>query len=116
VHELPVMQSILGIVLRHALMHGVKRVHSISLDVGELSDLEEEWMQKYFDHLSRGTVAEGARLKVRWVKAVLVCDGCSTRFELDRNRSEPPACPGCGGTRLSLASGREYHIKDMEAE
>jgi Zn finger protein HypA/HybF involved in hydrogenase expression len=26
------------------------------------------------------------------------------------------ACPGCGGKELTLVSGREYYIKDMEAE
>ena len=75
-HELPVMQSILSIVLRHAAMHHVQKVHAIGLSVGTLSDLEEEWMQKYFDHLSAGTVAEGARLKIQWVPAVLACEGC----------------------------------------
>jgi len=105
------MQSILTIVLRHATMHRVRRVHAIRLSVGTLSDLEEEWMQKYFDHLSAGTVAEGASLRIEWVPAVLRCDGCATSFELDKTK-----LPACGQARFSLVSGREYHIKDMEAE
>ncbi len=115
-HELPVMQSILTIVLRHATMHRVRRVHAIRLSVGTLSDLEEVWMQKYFDHLSVGTVAEGASLRIEWVPAVLRCDGCATSFELDKTKLDGIACPACGQAQFSLVSGREYHIKDMEAE
>ena len=115
-HELPVMQSILSIVVRHAAMHRVKKVHAIGLSVGSLSDLEEEWMQKYFDHLSAGTIAEGARLKVEWVPAVLSCEACGEHFAIDKTRLDGISCPACGQKKFSLVSGREYHIKDMEAE
>jgi hydrogenase nickel incorporation protein HypA/HybF len=115
-HELPVMQSILSIVLKHAAMHSVKKIHAINLAVGELSDLEEEWMQKYFDHLSKGTVAQGSRLKIEWVKAVLSCESCSKRFEIDKARLDGITCPDCGQKKFTLVSGKEYHIKNMEAE
>lgn len=115
-HELPVMQSILTIILKHAAMHRVKKVHAIGLSVGTLSDLEEEWMQKYFDHLSAGTLAQGAKLKIQWVPAVLSCDECGNRFELDKTRLDGILCPACGQRKFSLVSGREYHIRDMEAE
>lgn len=63
-HELPVVESILNIVMKHAEMNQVQKIVSISLIVGELSDLEAEWMQHYFDFLSNDTLAEGARLKL----------------------------------------------------
>ncbi|HPC46492.1 MAG TPA: hydrogenase maturation nickel metallochaperone HypA [Deltaproteobacteria bacterium] len=115
-HELPVMQSVLVVVLRHASLHRVGRVHSIRLRVGLLSDLEPEWMQRYFDHLSAGTVAEGAKLVVEWAPAVFVCLKCSNRFELDHKRFDEVACPSCGERDFRLVSGREYHIVDMEAQ
>ena len=115
-HELPVMQSILTVVLKHAAMHQVKKIHVINLSVGELSDLEDEWMQKYFDHLSKGTLAEGCRLKIEWVKAVLACESCSNRFEIDKARLDGITCPSCGQKKFTLVSGKEYHIKNMEAE
>ena len=50
-HELPVMNSILDIVIKHAKMNNVKKIIKIYLKVGVLSDLEEKWMQQYFDHV-----------------------------------------------------------------
>lgn len=115
-HELPVINSILEIILKHARVNRVRKVHAISLSVGALSDLEDEWMQKYFDYVSRDTVAEGARLKIERIPAVLACSECGHRFELDRTRMAETACPECGTQKFTLVSGRGYHIKDMEAE
>jgi len=115
-HELPVMQSILNIILKHSTMHHVKKVHAVRLEVGTLSDLEEDWMQKYFDHLTVGTVAEGAKLKIEWVKALLSCNECGNRFEFDKTKLDSIACPVCRQKNFTLISGRQYHIKDMEAE
>jgi hydrogenase nickel incorporation protein HypA/HybF len=115
-HELPVMQSILTIVLKHAARHNVKKVHAITLLVGKLSDLEVEWMQRYFDHLSAGTVVAGARIKVGWVPAVLSCEVCQTRVEVDKVNLDGITCPVCAKNKFQLVSGKEYHIKSMEAE
>ena len=59
-HELPVTESILNIVLTHAKRNRARKVISIHLKIGELSDLENEWVQRYFDYLSKDTIAEGA--------------------------------------------------------
>jgi hydrogenase nickel incorporation protein HypA/HybF len=115
-HELPVIQSILEIVLKHAETHRVKKVHAIGLMVGALSDLEDEWMQRYFDYNSKGTIAEGAKLKIERIPAVLLCSACGHRFEVDKTKMDGMACPTCRAQKFTLVSGREYHIKNMEAE
>jgi len=48
-HELSVMEGILNVVLKHARQNGVQRVVAVSLRVGEMTDLVDEWMQRYFD-------------------------------------------------------------------
>jgi len=53
-HELPVMREVLRLVLKHAHKHRVEEVFAVQMRVGEMSDLEEEWMQRYFDHLAKG--------------------------------------------------------------
>lgn len=115
-HELPVINSILEIILKHARANQVKKVHAIGLVVGALSDLEDEWMQKYFDYVSKDTVAEGARLKIERTPAIVACSSCGHRFEVDKTRMAAAACPECGAEKFTLVSGRGYHIKDMEAE
>jgi hydrogenase nickel incorporation protein HypA/HybF len=115
-HELPVTESILKIVLKHAQANDVKKVKTIRLKVGMLSDLEDGWIQRYFDYLSKGTVAEGARLEIERTPIVMKCDACSGSYEVEAVDIGGMPCPACGGKGGTLLSGREYTIKEMEAE
>ena len=114
-HELPVMEQVLKLVLKHAAGNGVSRVLGVQMEVGTLSDLEEEWMQRYFDHLSRGSVAEGARLKVERVPARMKCAECGTVFSPDLASRERLTCPECGSAGCRLVSGQEYRVVNLEA-
>jgi hydrogenase nickel incorporation protein HypA/HybF len=115
-HELPITESILKIVLRHAKMNNVRKVVAIHLEVGKLSDLEDDWIQRYFDYLSKGTVAEGAKLRIERTPVVVRCDACSTSYEAEIARMGDLLCPACGGKGGTLLSGREYSIKEMEVQ
>jgi hydrogenase nickel incorporation protein HypA/HybF len=113
-HELQVTERILEVALEHASRHEVSRIVAVHLRVGELSDLEDEWLQHYFDYLSRGTLAENAQLKIERSPIVLDCEACDCSFEVDRERVWDVACPECGESRCRLVSGREYVVKNME--
>ena len=115
-HELPVTESILKIVLKHAEANGVRKVRTIRLKVGKLSDLEDEWIQRYFDYLSKGTVADGARLEIERAPIIMQCNACPESYEVEASEIGELPCPACGGKGGTLLSGREYAIKEMEAE
>lgn len=115
-HELSVMKSILDTVLEHAAQHDVEKIRAIKLEVGMLSNYQEEWMQRYFGYLSKGTMAQEARLEIKWVPIVFMCRECQESFEIDRTEVDEITCPDCGQKRISLLSGREYVIQNMEVE
>ena len=115
-HELPITESILKIVLKHAETNNVRHVVSIHLQIGKLSDLEDEWIQRYFDYLSKGTVAEGAKLKIERMPIMLQCSACFTSYEAEATKLGDVQCPSCGQKDSTLLSGREYYIKDMEVQ
>jgi hydrogenase nickel incorporation protein HypA/HybF len=113
-HELQVTERILDIVIKHAAGHEVNRIVRIHLKIGELSDLEDEWIQRYFDYLSRGTLAEEAKLVIERAPIVLSCGACGTSYEIQKQGLDSPECPDCGGTNSRLVSGREYVVKNIE--
>ena len=113
-HELPVTKKILDIVLKHASINNVSKVLAIHIEIGELSDLENEWIQRYFDYVSKGTLAEGAKLNILRTPVVVKCDLCSHSFKVDIKQKEEIECLECGARNYSLISGRDYYIKDME--
>jgi hydrogenase nickel incorporation protein HypA/HybF len=113
-HELPVTERILELALKHARGQPVNRIVKIHLRVGELSDLEDEWLQKYFDFLSKDTLAENAKLEIERAPIVLRCGACGHEFEVGKEAIDKIACPGCGDASCTLVSGREYYVKNME--
>ena len=113
-HELPVTKSICDIVLRHAANNNVTRVLSVTLEISAISDLQGEWLQRYFDHLSRGTVAESARLDIDRVPAVFRCSGCERPFEVLSLVADDLACGECGSGDVVLESSRRFMVKRIE--
>lgn len=113
-HELPVINSILRIVLEHAKKNSVEKVVSISLRIGEITDLVDEWMQRYFDYVSKNTIAEGAKLKIERSPVIFQCDACRNTFRVQIGEIGNVLCSACGDGDVKLISGREYYIKDIE--
>ena len=112
-HELPVVKRIFDVCLAHAEKNNVSKIVSIELKVGEMSDLEPEWMQRYFDHVSKDSIAEGAKLVIEKAPVVLRCDSCSHEFEVNIKEMQEPVCTQCGGKKSAFVSGKQYHISNM---
>lgn len=115
-HELPVIERISDIVIRHAVKNNVKKVVTVRLMVGELTDLLDEWMQKYFEYCTKDTIAEGAKLEIERIPAVMRCNSCSREFQVEKEKLESISCNACGEEKnFQLISGSDYFIKEMEA-
>ncbi len=115
-HELPIIESILNIVLKHAQTNNARKVISVHMEIGKLSELEDDWLQRYFDYLSKGTIAEGAKLKIERTPIMMQCDACSVSYEVEMSQMGNLLCPACGTNRGKLLSGKNYYIKSMEVQ
>lgn len=112
-HELPVINKIMNICLAHATKNNASKIVAIELKVGGLSDLEPEWMQRYFDHVSKDTIAAGAQLEIEKTPVVYRCNECAHEFEVDMS-AQSTACPKCNGKEYALVSGTGYFISNMK--
>ena len=113
-HELPIVQSMFDICVKHAMANNVKKVIAINLKVGEVSDLQDEWIQRYFDFLAKGTVVEGARLKIERVPLVVRCKKCAESLHVNMRERQKVECPKCQAADFAYVSGREYTVDSME--
>ena len=109
-HELMVTQSILEIVLRHAEEAGADQVTDLFLVVGQLSSVVDDSVQFYWDYVSEGTVAEGARLHFRRIPAEMLCQTCQHRYSPDENLT----CPVCNGNQISVVTGDEFYVEAID--
>lgn len=112
-HELPITQAICGLAVQEAERIGASRVCTIRIKMGEYMDYVPVIIQEYFNVVSEGTLAQGARLEVEAVPAVLQCPDCGGESRMERHRMR---CPLCGGRRVTLVTGKEFYIDSMEVE
>ena len=113
-HELPIIQKIMAVAIKHAESHGAKKIVRIKTRIGELSDLYSDWMQRYFEYVSKGTIAEGAALEVEWSPVIFRCEECEKVFPVKIREIRDVVCPGCGKEKVIFLSGREFFVKEIE--
>ncbi|TVQ35900.1 MAG: hydrogenase maturation nickel metallochaperone HypA [Spirochaetaceae bacterium] len=113
-HELSITSAILKTVLRHARRQRAARVHRILLVVSELSDLQPVWMQHYFDRVSRGSIAERARLEIEHQAPQFACNDCSAGFAVSLRTVDRVVCPHCGSGSCTLTRRADYIVEEIE--
>ncbi len=110
-HEMSLAEGIVDILEEESRRHGFERVLQVRVAVGALGGVEPEALQFCFDAVCRGTLAEGADLRIEHVPGQAWCLGCAQVVPL---RERYDACPRCGGFELQLQAGDELRLLDLE--
>ncbi len=112
-HELPVTESILEMVQRHAREANATRVTDLYLVMGQLSSLVDDSIQFYWDIISEGTLAEGAQLHFERVPGELFCLDCGSRYVMADTTF---ACPSCHGLHVQVVAGDEFRLDAIDVQ
>jgi len=113
-HELAVTKSILKLALEHTHQNHGECVISIFLIIGEMRNLEQDWIQRYFDYISKETAAEGAVINVKKVPVIFLCKSCEKQFTTNLKEDKKILCPHCSSFEYDLVSGREFIVEKLE--
>ena len=87
------------------------RIKTVHLLVGEVADLDQNLIQKYWRELSRDTLAEHAQLHFRLIKAEVQCMACFSKYQPLHGRIH---CPYCGSYGAKILSGEEFDLESIE--
>ena len=112
-HEMSLTESIVEIAVEAARKEGALRVTRVVVDVGQLSHVEPEALEFCFAAVSRGTLAEGAKLEIARVPGAGFCPDCGKSVAL-AERFDP--CPECGGFHVQMTAGDELKVREMEID
>jgi hydrogenase nickel incorporation protein HypA/HybF len=115
-HEYVYADRILQSVLEE--MKGVDSPKTVKVEVGEMLGLTRESLSMAYEVLSKGTKAEGSRLRVKLAAGAVKCPKCGFVGRLPVKRHEhtiDPAfsCPKCGSS-LKVTAGLEVKIVGFE--
>jgi hydrogenase nickel incorporation protein HypA/HybF len=107
-HELAITENILDIALKHAKG---QRITDLHLVIGQLSSVVDDSVQFYWDMISVGTPAEGAKLHFKRISTGLQCKNCDNRYSPNHDNY---ACPKCGSLRVVVVAGSEFYVEAIE--
>ncbi len=111
-HELSIMTYLLEAVEAQARKEGARRVTAINLVLGERAGIDDSLLF-YFDLLTPGTLADGARLNVRRTPMTFRCENCITDYT---PVGADFCCPCCLQVGRLTQCGDELTIESMEIE
>src|SRR5262245_4620940 len=110
-HEVGVIQDALDVALDHAGRATASRIHRLILRVGPLSGVVPEALAFAFEVVTRGTIADGARLEVEHVPIICYCPVCQEEFSPDGWVFD---CPHCGRLTSEDRQGHELELASVE--
>ena len=112
-HELSVCLALIEQVERIAAERGANRVTRICLDLGPLSGVEAELLERAYPLAANGSIADGAELVVNKTELVVHCSECDSRTAVPPNRL---ICGQCRGFRTCVVAGEELLLRSVELE
>jgi hydrogenase nickel incorporation protein HypA/HybF len=120
-HEAAIAQSIVRTVLQEAEKQGAIKVESIEVEIGELTFLGIDQVKFWVETSFQETIADGAELIFKNIKAQIRCNDCG--YEGHLTVKEDPAyhislpsfsCPRCKSTRIEITQGKEAFIRQIK--
>ena len=112
-HEMAIAQGVLDIALDYARRNEATRISCVSLRLGEMSGVETSSLEFCFAALTKGTIAESARLLFHRCPLVARCRSCGHEGPV---LSGSFFCPDCGKGALEIISGREMQVEYLEVD
>ena len=137
-HEFNFAYNIFNIAIQTAEKYHAKRIKSAKLEIGDFTLIVPEILQYSFEIVSKGTIAENAKLEIIKMPGILECNNCKNKSELWLYDSDGKGeftddqgnkftnlaelgitlfkCKKCGSTKTTLIGGKDTKIVNIEIE
>jgi len=122
-HEVSVVTALVDAVIEELKKYDVTKVNSITVTIGDLTNLGDEQMSFAYEIVTRGTILEGSEFIVEHEPIELKCDKCGFEGpakilrdpDFDTHSVPILACPECGGS-VKVIKGQSCMVKCMDIE
>jgi hydrogenase nickel incorporation protein HypA/HybF len=119
-HEFSIASDIVRNVLDTVDKNEGKKVLSIDLDIGELALLSVEQVTFWVKELLKESIAEGAKVRVKTIKAKVTCEACGHKGGIKSDQGDPfrhfvpLSCSKCGSFQVKIEKGRECFLRKIQ--
>ena len=122
-HEVSVVATLVDAVIKELQKYKVTKVNSVTVTIGDLTNLGEEQMSFAYEIVTRGTILEDSEFIIEHEPIELECKTCNFRGpakilkdpDFDTHSIPVLACPACGGP-VNVVKGQSCVVKCMDIE
>lgn len=114
-HEMSLVQNLIKQLKELAALHHAKKINKVSVEIGVNSGVVTDSFQFGFDVLSQETpLTLNSKLEIVELFPGWVCNKCKKTSEF--NAEIKKECLFCGSDNISLCTGDEIRLRQVEME
>ncbi|MBQ2627956.1 MAG: hydrogenase maturation nickel metallochaperone HypA [Eubacterium sp.] len=113
-HELSYVVRFADRAVEIARENNAVSVQKLVVQVGEMTDVLPEYLQKYYPEVTKDTILAGSVLETEPLAARILCGGCGSEFHPSRENNY--LCPHCGSGNGKVLEGRHVILKEVIME
>ena len=106
-------EGVLQLIEEAGKHEGFQRVTGVWLEIGRLAAVETEALRFCFDAVTRGSIAEGAKLEILDLPGLGWCMKCGETVPMIESLGP---CPQCDSHQIQITGGTEMRVKELEVE
>lgn len=109
-HEMSIVRAMVNTVFQFCKDNNVPKVSEIVMQIGELSLVIPEFVEKVYPVVVKNTELKDAKLIIEMVEGLAECDDCDEIFNVVETKGY---CPNCGSFNKQVLSGKDVCVKEI---
>jgi hydrogenase nickel incorporation protein HypA/HybF len=121
-HEFSFAYNIFKVAEATALKYNAKQISEVFLEIGELTLIVPELLQRSFEMATKGSIAEGAKLRIKMLPGKIKCRECNAISEVSITREAQLTglqlfkCSKCGSNNTEIVEGKKANVKNIKIQ
>ncbi len=113
-HEMSYVVRLVNLALKKCEEEKICRVQKLVCEIGEMTGILPEYMQKYYKSGIKDTLLNGSELECIMIPVSAHCEDCGAEYLPSKEHDY--LCPECGSGLAIIIHGREFILKEIIAE
>lgn len=121
-HEFSFAYNIFKIAEATAVKYKAQKITEVLLEIGELTLIVPELLQRSFEMATKGSMAEGAKLTITITPGKIQCRDCNKISEVSLNRDAQLTglqlfkCTHCESNNTEIIEGKKANVKNIKIQ
>ncbi|MFX0082064.1 MAG: hydrogenase maturation nickel metallochaperone HypA [Candidatus Hodarchaeota archaeon] len=121
-HEFSFAYNIFKVAEATALKYNAKKITEVILEIGELTLIVPELLQRSFDMATAGSIAEGAKLIIKMLPGKIKCRDCNKNSEVTLTKDAQLTglqlfqCSHCHSNNTEIIEGKKANVKNIKIQ